>query len=64
MYIVIIIIIITGGGIVDPRTQMEDITHVYVNDVVYSVDLIHVDIVQNKNSYYKIQILESIDRTK
>lgn len=56
---------LTDGGIVDPKVKLQNSTHVYVEcGIVYSVDLVLVDIIQNKNSYHKLQILESNDKTE
>lgn len=55
----------SDGGIIDPKALTQNTAHVYVfQQTVYSVDLVHVDIVKNKNSYYKIQVLESNDKTE
>lgn len=53
-----------GGGAVDPECGLGDNVHVYsekVNgkNVYYSVILSFVDIYFNKNSYYRLQLLES-----
>lgn len=44
---------------VDPKSKMETRTHVYKKDsILYSVVLTITDIQRNKNSYYKMQLLE------
>lgn len=50
------------GTVVDPDSGFEDETHVYTNGKLqfYAVSG-RVDIVEDKNSYYKIQLLESDD---
>ena len=49
-----------GGGVVDPDSGLEDVAHVFkVKDTIYSVVLGVVDIQKDRNSYYKLQILES-----
>jgi poly [ADP-ribose] polymerase len=48
-----------GGGVVDPDSGLEDKAHVLkTKDTLYSVVLGIVDIQNDKNSYYKMQILE------
>lgn len=48
-----------GGGVVDPDSGLEDKAHVLkAKDTLYSVVLGIVDIQNDKNSYYKMQILE------
>ncbi|RWS28966.1 Poly [ADP-ribose] polymerase 1-like protein [Leptotrombidium deliense] len=53
-----------GGLVVDPDSELDHCSHVYKskNDV-YSAVLNKVDIASNKNSYYKIQLLESDETT-
>jgi poly [ADP-ribose] polymerase len=51
-----------NGSHVDPESGLEEIAHVYRNkhtDVLYNTVLNLVDIKLNKNSYYKIQVLEA-----
>ena len=48
-----------GGGVVDPDSGLEDKAHVLkVKDDLYSVVLGVVDIQNDRNSYYKLQVLE------
>jgi poly [ADP-ribose] polymerase len=49
-----------GGAAVDPDSKLEDVAHVYKkkNDI-YNAVLGVTDIQSGKNSYYKIQVLES-----
>lgn len=55
------------GGVVDPECGLEENAHVYsamINNgkVYYSVILGLVDIERNKNSFYRMQLLESNDQ--
>lgn len=52
---------IKDGLAVDPDSGLEDVAHVYVsrNNDKYNVVLGKTDIQRNKNSYYKMQLLES-----
>ncbi|CAK1604001.1 unnamed protein product [Parnassius mnemosyne] len=56
---------IKGGTAVDPDSGLEDEAHVYKDSsgTKYSVVLSKTDVVEQKNSYYKIQLLES-DKNK
>ncbi|XP_068630447.1 poly [ADP-ribose] polymerase-like [Battus philenor] len=56
---------IKAGAAVDPDSGLEDEAHVYQDDfgAKYSVVLSKTDVVEQKNSFYKIQLLES-DNTK
>lgn len=47
------------GSVVDPDSKLEKVAHVYGVDLKYCAILAMVDISTNKNSYYKIQLLES-----
>ena len=48
-----------GGGVVDPDSGLEDRAHVVKSsDSLYSVVLGVVDIQNDRNSYYKLQVLE------
>lgn len=50
------------GAIVDPDSCLQDTAHVYIaNEKLYSVALDNVDLSPHvdKNSYYKLQLLES-----
>lgn len=50
------------GAAVDPESKMQDVAHIYrKNDVVYNSALTYIDIMENKNSFYKLQVLESDD---
>ncbi|XP_076286203.1 poly-(ADP-ribose) polymerase [Lasioglossum baleicum] len=47
------------GGMVDPDSELQDVAHVYkIGKNNYTVTLVHTDIQSQKNSYYKLQILE------
>lgn len=50
-----------GGGVVDPDSGLADSTHVLKADAkdLYSVVLGVVDIQHDRNSYYKLQILQA-----
>lgn len=50
----------------DPDTGLEDEAHVYVNPQgdKYSVVLSQTDVITQKNSFYKLQLLESDDRKR
>lgn len=53
------------GTAVDPDSKLEDIAHVYCEGKIkYFAILCNVDIAKDKNSYYKIQLLESDDFRK
>lgn len=52
------------GAVIDPDSGLEDEAHVYkANEKLYSVALDLVDLTphKDKNSYYKLQLLESDD---
>ncbi|RWR99229.1 Poly [ADP-ribose] polymerase 1-like protein, partial [Dinothrombium tinctorium] len=54
-----------AGLVVDPDSGLDHVAHVYKDqNGPYSVVLAKVDIVSNKNSYYKIQLLESDEAKK
>lgn len=57
---------VKDGLAVDPESGLEDVAHVYVskNKDKYNVVLGKTDIQSNKNSYYKLQILESDSNMK
>jgi poly [ADP-ribose] polymerase len=49
-----------GGAAVDPDSNLEDIAHVFKGkDDIYNAVLGITDIQSGKNSYYKLQVLES-----
>lgn len=49
-----------NGTAIDPESGLQDIAHVYRHDgVLYGTTLSITDITKNKNSYYKLQVLES-----
>lgn len=49
-----------NGSAVDPQSGLQDEAHVYRHDgVLYTSVLSFTDIAKNKNSYYKLQVLES-----
>lgn len=51
---------ILDGSVVDPDSKLEDIAHVYDEGTLkYYAILDLVDIAANKNSYFKMQLLES-----
>lgn len=51
--------IFKSGGVVDPDSELEHITHIYKEgESVYNAVLNKVDLAKNLNSYYKIQLLE------
>ena len=53
-------LMLKGGSAVDPKSEMADISHVYKEGKkLYSVVLGLTDIQRQKNSYYKLQVLES-----
>ena len=54
-----------GGGYVDPDSELENKAHVYkAKDALWSVVLGAVDIQHDKNSYYKLQMLEHDKKPK
>lgn len=54
-----------NGTAVDPDSKLEDVAHVYCEGKTkYFAILCNVDIQKDKNSYYKIQLLESDDHRK
>ena len=54
-----------GGGFVDPESGLEDKAHVLkVKNAVYSVVLGSVSIQEDKNSFYKLQVLEHDKKPK
>ncbi|XP_037719414.1 uncharacterized protein LOC119553225 isoform X2 [Drosophila subpulchrella] len=56
---------VKDGLAVDPDSGLEDIAHVYVEgNNNYSIVLGLTDIQRNKNSYYKLQLLEADKMTK
>lgn len=66
-HIVAINVFKLGGGAVDPECGLGDNVHVYSTKIAgktvfYSVNLALVDIECNKNSYYRLQLLESNGR--
>lgn len=53
------------GTAVDPDSGLQDVAHVYCEGKLkYFAVLCCVDIAKDKNSYYKIQLLESDDHRK
>lgn len=54
------------GLAVDPDSGLEDVAHVYIsrNKDKFNVVLGKTDIQRNKNSYYKLQLLESDNKQK
>lgn len=56
---------ISDGSAVDPDSKLEDVAHVYCEGKTkYFAILCNVDIAKDKNSYYKIQLLQSDDCRK
>lgn len=49
-----------NGSAIDPDSGLQDVAHVYRQDgTLYTSTLSFTDIQKNKNSYYKLQVLES-----
>lgn len=49
-----------NGTAIDPESGLQDIAHVYrLDKTLYTSVLCYTDIQKNKNSYYKLQVLES-----
>lgn len=51
-----------NGTALDPESGLEEVAHVYrdkITDQLYTTVLGYTDIVKNKNSFYKMQVLES-----
>jgi len=49
-----------GGAAVDPDSKLADVAHVYKDKLdIYNAVLGVTDIQGGKNSYYKLQVLES-----
>lgn len=56
---------IKGGGAVDPKSGLDHVAHVYQQDLdKFTVTLGLTDIEDNKNDYYKMQILEHDNGSK
>lgn len=56
---------ILDGAVVDPDSGLEDLAHVYgEGKLKYFAILGKVDIQSDKNSYYKLQLLESDSKQK
>ncbi|XP_077299838.1 poly-(ADP-ribose) polymerase [Arctopsyche grandis] len=54
-----------GGTAVDPDSGLENVAHVYKeHKITYSVVLGLTDVVSQKNSFYKLQVLESDKKKK
>ena len=54
-----------GGGFVDPESGLEEKAHVLkVKSALYSVVLGSVSIQEDKNSFYKLQVLEHDKKPK
>lgn len=54
-----------SGGAVDPDSGVDDIAHIYQNgSIKYNAVLGLTDIQRQKNSYYKLQLLEADDSNK
>lgn len=53
------------GLAVDPQSELEDVAHVYkCNDEIFNAALSLTDIQTQRNSYYKLQVLESDDKKR
>ncbi|XP_054169146.1 poly [ADP-ribose] polymerase 1-like [Oppia nitens] len=51
--------ILKDGNVVDPDCEVAEVTHIYKDGKdIYSVVLSKVDVSKNKNSFYKLQLLE------
>ncbi|CAG2113149.1 unnamed protein product [Medioppia subpectinata] len=51
--------VLKEGNVVDPECEVADVTHIYKQGSdVYSVVLSAVDLSKNRNSFYKLQLLE------
>ena len=57
---------IQNGLAVDPQSELDDRAHVYrdPNGNIYNASLSLTDLQTGKNSYYKLQVLESNDSRK
>ncbi|XP_026729426.1 poly [ADP-ribose] polymerase [Trichoplusia ni] len=57
---------IQGGTAVDPASNLQDEAHVYTDHdgTKYTVVLSQTDVVAQKNSYYKLQVLEGDNKKK
>ncbi|KPJ11271.1 Poly [ADP-ribose] polymerase [Papilio machaon] len=57
---------VKGGTAVDPDSGLEDVAHVYKDGdgTKYTVVLSKTDVVEQKNSYYKLQVLEADNKKK
>ncbi len=56
---------VKDGVAVDPDSNLEDVAHVYRDgDDVYNVALSLTDLQSGKNSYYKLQVLESDNKSE
>ena len=51
---------VKGGAAVDPDSGLDDVAHVYKKgDDIYNAVLGMTDLQSGKNSFYKLQVLES-----
>ncbi|XP_045534440.1 poly [ADP-ribose] polymerase [Papilio machaon] len=57
---------VKGGTAVDPDSGLEDVAHVYKDGdgTKYTIVLSKTDVVEQKNSYYKLQVLEADNKKK
>lgn len=56
---------VCNGSAVDPASKMQDEAHVYEREgLLFNSVLALVDITKNKNSYHKLQVLQSNDRRR
>jgi poly [ADP-ribose] polymerase len=57
--------VLKGGNVVDPDCELHDVTHVLKDgEDIYNAILNKVDLTVNKNSYYKLQVLEHDSKKK
>jgi poly [ADP-ribose] polymerase 1 len=57
--------VIKEGNVVDPESELQDVAHVLKDGKdVYNAVLNHVDLTSDKNSYYKLQVLEHDHKKK
>lgn len=53
------------GSAVDPDSKLEDVAHVYKEGkTVWNAILNKADVQKNKNSFYKLQLLESDGKSR
>lgn len=53
-------VVVKNGLVVDPDSDLQDVAHVYRSgDEIFNAVLSLTDLQSGKNSYYKLQVLES-----